>query len=157
MSSRRDTSGAMRVLLAVDGSPSSKHAVESVAKRAWPPGTDFRVLSVFQAPLPSNAAGGGIPAEFRRKYEAALSRSAHTAASGAAAALQRRGLTVHTRVVEGNSGRTIVDEAHRWRADLIVVGSRGLSRVSRALLGSVATYVAANASTSVEIIRKRKR
>jgi nucleotide-binding universal stress UspA family protein len=60
-------------------------------------------------------------------------------------------------VVEGNTGRTIVDEAHRWRADLIVVGSRGLSRVSRALLGSVATYVAANASTSVEIIRKRKR
>jgi nucleotide-binding universal stress UspA family protein len=71
----------------------------------------------------------------------------------ASAALARHGLTVDTKIVEGNPGRAIVAEAKRWKADLIVLGSRGLSKAQRVLLGSVASYVSANASSSVEIVR----
>ena len=53
----------MKVIVAVDGSAGAKHAVKSVASRPWPNGSVFRVVSVFNAPLPSNAAGGGIPAD----------------------------------------------------------------------------------------------
>lgn len=147
----------MRVLVAVDDSRGAEHAVKSVASRPWPAGSVFRVLSVFQIALPSNAAGGGIPQSFRRAYTAALVRPAETAVSKASATLARSGLTVDTKVVEGHPGKTIVAEAKRWKADLIILGSRGLSKGLRLLLGSVAAYVSANADCSVEIVRSRKR
>jgi nucleotide-binding universal stress UspA family protein len=147
----------MRVLIAVDSSLGAKRAVKSVASRPWPAGSVFRVLSVFQIALPSNAARGGIPQSFRRAYTAAMTRPAETAVSMASATLGRSGLTADTKVVEGHPGKAIVAEATRWKADLIVLGSRGLSKGLRMLLGSVAAYVSANADCSVEIVRSRKR
>lgn len=67
----------MKVIVAVDGSPGAKHAVKSVGARPWPNGSVFRLVSVFEAPLPGNAAGGGIPRDFRLRYrEAAAARHA---------------------------------------------------------------------------------
>ena len=45
------------------------------------------------------------------------------------------------------------DEAARWQADLIVLGSHGFGVVKRRLLGSVAQAVALQAPCSVEIVR----
>jgi nucleotide-binding universal stress UspA family protein len=49
----------------------------------------------------------------------------------------------------------ILEEAHKWGADLIVVGSHGRHGLSRFLLGSVSEAVASHASCSVEIVRHR--
>ena len=49
----------------------------------------------------------------------------------------------------------ILEEAHKWGADLIVVGSHGRRGVNRFLLGSVSEAVASHASCSVEIARHR--
>ena len=49
----------------------------------------------------------------------------------------------------------IVEEAERWGADLIVVGSHGYRGPERALLGSVSQAVATQAKCSVEIARRR--
>jgi len=38
----------MKILLAVDGSPYSTAAAETVLKRPWPPGTIVRVLSAVE-------------------------------------------------------------------------------------------------------------
>jgi nucleotide-binding universal stress UspA family protein len=54
----------------------------------------------------------------------------------------------------GHPGRTICDVAHTWSADLIVVGSRGLSVVKEMLLGSVSNYVTHHAPCSVMIVRE---
>ena len=146
----------MKVLVAVDGSPGAKDAVKSIAARPWPSGSVFRVISVFDAVLPGNAAGGGIPREFRQRYREGAAAPARIAIARAATALRNAGLTVDDRPVEGNPARAIVDHAGRWGADLVVLGSRGLTRARRFLLGSVASYVAANAPCSVEIVRKSK-
>lgn len=47
----------------------------------------------------------------------------------------------------------IVDEAGRWRADLVVVGCHGYGSVKRFMLGSVSEAVAIHAPCSVEIVR----
>jgi nucleotide-binding universal stress UspA family protein len=146
----------MKVIVAVDGSPGAKHAVKSVAARPWPNGSVFRVVSVFDAPLPSNAAGGGIPREFRARYREAAAAPARATIARAVTTLRKAGLTIDDRTIEGNPARAIVEHAGRWGADLVVIGSRGLTRARRFLLGSVASYVAANAPCSVEIVRKTK-
>jgi nucleotide-binding universal stress UspA family protein len=56
-------------------------------------------------------------------------------------------------LLEGRPKETIVDEADRWGADLIVVGSHGYGAFRRLFLGSVSLAVAANAHCNVEIVR----
>jgi len=47
----------------------------------------------------------------------------------------------------------IIDDAKKWGADLIVVGSHGRTGLDRFLLGSVSEAVARHAACSVEIVR----
>ena len=63
------------------------------------------------------------------------------------------GLTVSPVLREGHPKDVILDEAERWGADLIVVGSHGYGTIKRLFLGSVSLAVATNASCSVEIVR----
>lgn len=48
-----------------------------------------------------------------------------------------------------------MDEAERWPADLIVIGTHGYTGIKRWLLGSVAQAVVNRAPCSVEVVRKR--
>lgn len=59
-------------------------------------------------------------------------------------------------MIEGPPREIIVDEADKWGADLIVMGSRGLGAWSRVLLGSVSNAVVHHAKCSVLIVRKHK-
>jgi nucleotide-binding universal stress UspA family protein len=54
----------------------------------------------------------------------------------------------------GNPGRTICNLAQTWSADLILVGSRGLTGVKEMFLGSVSNYVTHHAPCSVLIVRE---
>ena len=63
-------------------------------------------------------------------------------------------LTVTTIAMEGSPKSVILDEAEKFGADLIVVGSHGQGGVERFLLGSVAYAVSLHAKCSVEIVRK---
>jgi nucleotide-binding universal stress UspA family protein len=47
----------------------------------------------------------------------------------------------------------IVEEAEKEKVDLIVIGSRGLGRFKRLLLGSVSTGVANHANCAVLVVR----
>lgn len=55
----------------------------------------------------------------------------------------------------GNPGRTICDHAKSRSADLIIVGSRGLTGVKEMFLGSVSNYVTHHAPCSVLIVREQ--
>ena len=63
------------------------------------------------------------------------------------------GLRIEKRVVGGDPKRVLVSEAEAWGADCVFVGARGLSRLERFLMGSVASTVASRAPCSVEVIR----
>lgn len=67
-------------------------------------------------------------------------------------------LSVSSVVLNGDPKRVLVDEAEKWGADSIFVGSTGFSnRFERFLLGSVSAAVAARAHCSVEVVRAEKR
>jgi nucleotide-binding universal stress UspA family protein len=57
-------------------------------------------------------------------------------------------------MIQGDPRSTLVEEARRTGADLLVVGSHGRSGLSKLVLGSVAAYVASHAPCSVLIVKR---
>lgn len=129
-----------RVLLATDGSETSDEAVRAVAGRPWPEGSEFRVVSVEE---PWAIKRPGVRDE----------KDAHEAVGGAERVLASAGLKVSGAVLSGNAKEAILEEAQKWAADLIVVGSHGRRGFKRFLLGSVSEAVAMNARCSVVVVR----
>ncbi|MCX5661046.1 MAG: universal stress protein [Planctomycetota bacterium] len=150
----------LRILIAWDNSPSAAAAVDAVASRDWPKGSSVRMVTAIDARLSSF-----IPVVFplTTPWESSsgytsgaldehLLIDAHAKAS--LDKLRSTGLAVEDLVIkDGIPKQVLRNEAHQWGADCVFMGARGLSRMQRVLLGSVAAGVAARAVCSVEIVR----
>jgi len=147
----------MKILLATDGSTFSEQAVNGVASRPWPAGSEIKVLYVVHSSIPDVPdpllvlySGRAQMLEHERKHgKTTVEQIASRLRTGDGS----RSLEITTEVLEGSPKELIVDEAKRWGADLIVVGSHGRGAVGRFFLGSVSLYVATHAPCSVEIAR----
>lgn len=145
----------MRILLALDGSPSSNAALDEVCRRPWPPGSEVRMITVLsplelmilreETYLPESheellrQEGWGAVDQLDRSLQIIRERAPE--------------LNAHAALLEGRPKEVILAEAERWGAELIVLGSRGCSSLESVLLGSVSMAVALNAPCSVEIVR----
>jgi nucleotide-binding universal stress UspA family protein len=147
----------MKILLAVDGSEQSQEAVQLVQSRPWPAGTTVRVLSVVPDILPpppapawAGAAKGYSDFQQWRRCQA------ESMVAGVAEIIRRSDLSVEAVVRVGEPRSVIIQEAEAWAADLIVLGSHGLTGLKRWILGSVAHHVVLLAPCSVEVVRPRR-
>jgi nucleotide-binding universal stress UspA family protein len=146
----------MKILLAIDGSGCSERAVDEVARRPWPDGSQIKIISAVSLYVPVAPDPIVLYVGYRDELLEAERRRARAALDGAVEKLRAGGgarLQVATKVIEGNPKRAIIEEAESWGADLVVVGSHGYTGVRRWLLGSVAHAVVSHAPCSVEIIR----
>ena len=145
----------MRILLAVDGSQFSDAAVEEIANRPWPVGSEVDVLSVSEPPAYPMGEAAALPSGYYEEIERIAQEQARTAVDRAADRI-RAGATrlkIADHVVAGHPVKEIVDLAEQLDSDLIVVGSHGYRGFKRLLLGSVSQAVASHAKCSVEIVR----
>ena len=146
----------MKLLLAIDSSKYSTEAIREVARRPWPLKTIVRVLSVVE-PFPPPAAelwydaGGSL-----ERAQQEMTKRATKLTQKVSESLKRKGLKIESAVREGDARSVIVDEARKWSADLIVLGSHGYTGIKRLLLGSVASSVVSYAPCSVEIVRRKQ-
>jgi len=143
----------MRVLLAIDGSEHSHAALAEVASRRWPDRTKIEVVTVVRPQMlaaadPMTKLAHAEPLQEQRRNAPDL--LAHAVKSIKARAPRR---PVVAKIIEGTPHDVIVEEARRWEADLIVLGSHGYGPFRRAIFGSVAAAVALGAHCGVEIIR----
>jgi nucleotide-binding universal stress UspA family protein len=146
----------MKALLAIDGSSESALALETSASLTWPDGARLDVLTVLPTEVewyggPWAAGVAYVPNDdlrdrLRADREALLER--------AAARLQRPGLVVRTRLVEGRAASVIVDVAEEIGADLVILGARGHGAIERALLGSVSAEVVDQTHCAVLVARR---
>jgi nucleotide-binding universal stress UspA family protein len=146
----------MKILLAVDGSECGAAVVEEVGKRPWPAESELRIICVAETLPPQELA---LPPHYREDIERAARQQARTIVERATGRLREgaaRFLPISSSVVVDSPKDAIVEEAERWGADLIVVGSHGYRGPERALLGSVSQAVATQAKCSVEIVRHRR-
>ncbi|MEV0217434.1 universal stress protein [Micromonospora sp. ALFpr18c] len=136
------------VVVGVDGSPSSLVAAEHAAHAALLRSRPLLLVHGYLHPL-----GYGVPLNPYDLGVPAPSEEAQKMLERAAADLSDRwpGLTVEVRQVAGGPGATLVEESRR--ADLVVVGSRGLGGFAGLLLGSVGAQVAAHAHCPVLVVR----
>jgi len=129
-----------RILIATDGFEDSDAAVKAVAARLWPQGSQARLLTAI-GPFFT-----GVQVEEEKKMAEEIQ---HTAA----VELQESGLEVSFLIKEADPRRLIIDEAEKWGADSIFVGSSGIGGFERLLVGSVSAAVAARSHCSVEVVR----
>ena len=150
----------MKILLATDGSEQSETAVNDVAGRPFPINTKVRIVSAYErTPLIAKLEPMGVSREFYAKADNFALKAAEDATENAAKILRRKNpaLTITTVAIEGSPKSVILEEAEKFGADLIVVGSHGYGMVEGFLLGSVSNAVALHAKCSVEIVRSPKR
>lgn len=148
----------MKILLAVDGSPFSDAALEEVARRPWPHKSQIMVVTAFAAPFAATPEVWALPPNYYDQVERAVRMRADSVMETAVAELSatlRPQVEVKGKCVAGSPQRVILDEAEKWQADLIVVGSHGYPAWERLLLGSVSQAVVSHAKCSVEVVRGR--
>jgi len=133
----------VRVLLAIDPSSGSQRVVNEAAARPWPTGTAIYALSIVDM-----GRWEGLPTLIEDAKHAA-----RILVKTATEKLDRPGIKVFSDIQLGYPKKAIPDFAREWKADLVMVGSRGLGALSRFFLGSVAQTVLRCAPCSVEIVR----
>jgi nucleotide-binding universal stress UspA family protein len=148
----------MKILLAIDGSAGSDAAVEAVASRPLPAGSEVRLIAVVELPFVPTPETWALPESYFAEMEKGAQEQAQSAMDKATEVLKEHhsDAQISATIVNGHPKEAILDEAERWGADLIVLGSHGYRGWQRFLLGSVSQAVASHASCSVEIVRKRR-
>ena len=146
----------MKILIASDGSPSSDAAIAEVGRRPWPKGSEIKVLSAFELPMPPVNQSWAIPQEYFEEMDLAARQNAQTIVEHAAENLKSQlgdDVVVRSEFASGPPESVILNEANRWGADLIVLGSHGYNSWQRFLLGSISQAVVSHAKCSVEVVR----
>jgi len=124
------------VVVAVDFTPASEHAIEQAFAFARRPGDRITMLHVV------DGSASGVPPHFYRyggaEYERHLIQDARERLQLAALKKRRTSAIVHTRVLVGDPTTEIVRVADSVGADLLVAGVPKRGVVSRALFGTTA-------------------
>ncbi len=139
-----------RIIVGVDGSEEADAAVEEIASRDWPDGSEVRIVNSAWTLPPASDPGTAI--NFA-EWIAQETERVRKIVDGAAEKLGSAGLKVSIVVKEQEPKALLCSEAEDLMADCIFVGARGMGRLERFLIGSVSLGVAARAHCSVEVVR----
>jgi nucleotide-binding universal stress UspA family protein len=120
-----------RILVAVDGSRSSQHAVELAAAIAVASGAR---LGLVHATRPGASGSAGAFDGARRIVG---------------------NLDVEERTADGPAGPVVAAVAAGWDADLVAVGDRGRNALGRVALGSVSDWLLRHLDRTVLVARSR--
>ena len=123
------------LLIPTDFSDHAERAVQLSVEWARAFGARIHLIHVLRLPPPGGGLwGAGFPTELAKEMREYVSELlAQTRQK-----IEAEGIAVSSEVLEGEPAAQIVSCARRKRADLIVMGTRGLSGAKHVLLGSVA-------------------
>ncbi len=142
-----------RILVAVDDSDVAQFAVLEAARLAKCEGSKLRLVHILDEGVAYWGAGGPIldtVFEAMRNAGQAVLQRAVAVAAGAGIEAD----TTMPETVGQSAANIIVEEAKRWSAHLIVIGTHGRRGLEHLLLGSVAEGVVRLSSVPVLLVRK---
>lgn len=129
------TNQRMKILLADDGSQHAQAAVKLVQELPLPPGSRVHVLRVF--PPGQTYAVGQMERQLKHTEEQLLDS----------------GIKTDAELMLGYPAEKIVETATEMKADLILIGAKGLRATLGILLGGVAQQVVEYANSPVLVVR----
>lgn len=133
-----------RIVAATDFSDTAAVGVDLAVQIARDHGAHLTLVHAVQLPSPRpdyDSAGSDFGTELQ-----AAAREQLTVVAGE---VDADGLELHTRLLVGQASRAILEVAHELQADLIVLGTRGLSGLRHLFLGSTAERVVQHAECPV--------
>lgn len=138
-----------KIVVGVDGSEPSIHALLWAARQAKATGGTLEVITAWNFPndptpfgiIPDLPPPPNQLAQVRSRLEGVLGE--HSASLA--------GVDVTAQVVPGHAATVLIEMAHD--AELLVVGSRGRGAITGMLLGSVSEHVVRHAPCPVVVIR----
>lgn len=147
--------GTQRLLVAVDGSPTSAATIAKAAERSWPAGSEIEVVTAIHSVVPVFPDPAFSMAAVHAEQEQRQIHDAPALLEAAVGRLQSASpdVTVSSKVLEGDPVEEIIGEAQRLHADEIFLGSHGHGPLWRGLMGSVSQRIVAHSPCSVQIVR----
>jgi nucleotide-binding universal stress UspA family protein len=148
-----------KILLATDGSENANLASSTAADLAKSTNSELHVVYVGHMPSIFYESPGAIvlDPDLQSRMEEDAEEAARAKLKDQVQKIREAGTEVagvHTRV--GFPDAEIVGLAERLNAGLIVMGSRGLGPLRRALMGSVSDSVVRHAHCPVLVVRQEK-
>lgn len=130
-----------KILVGTDGSQQAEEAVRCAGYLAKALKARVMLLSVIPPPEQEEKRGRapGVPGEKHLEKGKRI--------------LKRMGIEAGTKLREGDAAEEILREAKKGRYNLVVTGSRGLSKLERLVMGHVSMNVLEKAETNVLIVR----
>jgi nucleotide-binding universal stress UspA family protein len=138
------------IVCGTDGSPAANAAVQEAIDLARSEGARLHLVTAYPDPARIRehlaTTGRDDPVNLRLAAENILARAGRLA--------EAAGVEYDSHDCEADPADAILDVAADQKADLIVLGDRGLRGVTRFLLGSVSDRVTRHAPCSVMVVRK---
>ena len=145
-----------RIVVAVDGSGTSSKALDEATKLARETSSIILLLHVCEE-MPIMWEPDGMNMILMQNSLKAVSDAGKELLEKHRRQLAEQGITVETKLVEtygGRIGSVISEEAQKWNADLLVVGTHGRKGIAHLLMGSVAEGITRTASIPVLLVRR---
>ena len=145
----------MKIIIAVDDSPSSSELVRSIISRKWPQDVNFKILTVLEPSCVSYAdlsisEYAHTAAEIYNKRKAAARHHCEAIRHKLEEAIATA--SIHYEVREGAPWAEIVTAAVEWSADKIMIGVHSKDVCPHNMLGSVSRAVVNHSPCSVEVV-----
>lgn len=148
MSNGNEISAYQRILIAVDGSEHANRALEHAVQLAQSLQSPASLILLHVNPTMMVAEPPlGVDVDER------LNEEGHAATEPYRNYLDTTGVSYEVRYHDGDPATVICDVAEQEHADLIVMGTRGMSTVSELFLGSVSHKVIQHAKCPVLTVK----
>jgi nucleotide-binding universal stress UspA family protein len=142
-----------RIVVGTDGSETAAEALRQAIDLAKLAGATLSIVSAYQPISGRRVKDEQLEAPADVHYELGPREDVNLVLDAAAAEAGKEGIEVQTHPVEGDPADAILNVAEETKADLIVVGNKGMTGARRYLLGSVPNNVSHHAPCSVIIVR----
>jgi nucleotide-binding universal stress UspA family protein len=143
-----------RIVVAFDGSKDSVKAVQLACSIASKYQSNVTIVHVYSSPMIVFSAGAGMPMPDYKDLEDAAKETGQKVLSQGVQVASQAGVKADGELLEAQSVvEALVDFSKNDNADLVVVGTRGMTGFKKLILGSVSSGLVGHAHCPVLVVR----
>ncbi len=140
-----------KLLVAVDGSPTSKQALREAREVAEKEQTDVKIMTVVTH---ASAYAYSYTPALNKSFEEESVKNAKSILEEAEQVFKDYSGNVESIRVHGDAASMIIEQVEKDNPDLLVMGSRGMGGFKRLILGSTASKVLNHVCCNILVVRQ---